>query len=363
MPLVRYATIWALFLLSQALSGQNLPKSYAYTLGANFSKGFILKHSHRIGRLAISHPQAISIFVNKHTFGKKYCEQVYFYPDIGLAIDYFDYANPVLGKSFALSTYFALPVARFHHSKLSFKIGTGIAYHTNPHHPTYNNSNIALGTPLTLSMLTGFKYIRQFSNVWQGGLSLSLTHFSNGAYSKPNTGINIPTIDLEVSRKIKPVSTERVSWNAQKKQYQETYYYLGASSGMKELEYGGDKFSFFNLHFQASRRFNAISAINLGVDAFFDNALKAYIQEEIRDTDPDYRRVGIVAGHELFYERLSLLTQIGTYIYRPFKGIYGSFYQRYGLRYALTKHLITSVCLKAHAGQAEFIEWGLGLKF
>lgn len=363
MPLLRYVILLSLVLAGLDLRGQTEPEAYAYTLGANVYKGFIMKHNASVGHLAVSHPQGISLFINKHTFGKKYFEQVYYYPDIGLALDYFDYANPVLGKSFALSAYFALPVARFHHSKLSFKIGTGIAYHTNPHHPTYNNSNIALGSPFTLSMLTGFKYIRQFSNVWQGGLSLSLTHFSNGAYSKPNSGINIPTIDLEVSRKIKPISVERVRWNAQDKQYQGIYYYLGGSSGMKELEYGGDKFTFFNLHLQASRRFNAISAINLGVDAFFDNALKAYIQEEIIDTDPDYRRVGIVAGHELFYERLSLLTQIGTYIYRPFKGIYSSTYQRYGLRYALTNVLSVSMNLKAHAGQAEFIEWGVGFNF
>lgn len=363
MPFKRCLILWSMFLVSQTLSAQTEPKAYAYSLGTSVYKGFIMKHDASIGHLAVSHPQGISLFVNKHTFGKKYCEQVYHYPDIGLAFGYFNYANPILGKSFALSTYLALPVKRFNHSELSFKIGTGIAYHTHPHHPTYNNNNIALGTPITFSMLTSFKYARQLSDVWWGGLSLSLTHFSNGAYSKPNSGINVSTIDFEVSRKIKPVFTERASWTSQSRQYQGIYYYLGASSGLKEIEYGGDKFTFFNLYFQGSKRFNAISAINLGLDAFFDNALKAYIKEEIKDANPDYRRVGVIIGHELFYERLSLLTQIGAYVYRPFKGIYGSLYQRYGLRYMLTDHLVASVCLKTHGGQAEFIEWGFGVKF
>lgn len=363
MLLIRYLVLSTLMFISQSLLAQTEQKSYAYSLGASVYKGFIISHNENVAHLAISHPKGISIFVNKHTFGKKYYEQVYQYPDIGLSLSYFNYSNPVLDKSFALSTYLALPVAHFDHSQLAFKIGTGLAYHTNPHHPTYNNSNIALGTPITFTLLTSFKYARQISNVWWGGLSLSLTHFSNGAFSKPNAGLNIPTIDIEVSRKIIPVTTERVHWTNQSKQYRGLSYFLGVSTGLKELDYGEDKFTFFNLHFQASKRFNAISAVNLGLDAFFDNALKTFIEEELIDTKPDYRRVAMVAGHELFYGRLSMLTQFGAYIYRPFKGFSGSVYQRYGLRYAWTDHLITSVNLKTHAGRAEFVEWGLGVKF
>lgn len=363
MLLMRYMILWTLVLVGQSLLAQTERKTYAYTIGASVSKGFIIKQNESVAHLAVSHPQVMSVYVNKHTFGKKYCEQLYYYPDTGFSLSYFNYFNPVLGKSVALSTYIAIPVTRLNHSEVSFKIGTGLAYHTRPHHPTYNNSNTAIGTPLSFSLLGSLRYVRQISDVWESGLSLSLTHFSNGAFSKPNAGINVPTIDVEVSRKIKPTSSEKVNWANQSKKFEGIYYFLGVSSGLKELDYGEDKFSFLNMHFQASRRFNAISAIHLGLDAFFDNALKAFIEKEVKDTKPDYRRAGLVAGHEFFYDRLSLVTQLGIYIYRPFKGFSSSVYQRYGLRYTWTDHLITYANLKTHGGRADFVEWGLGVKF
>jgi hypothetical protein len=33
-----------------------------------------------------------------------------------------------------------------------------------------------------------------------------------------------------------------------------------------------------------------------------------------------------------------------------------------GLRYQLNEHLLANLSLKAHLGQADFIEWGVGYK-
>ncbi len=363
MSLLHLVTFWVIFLVSQCLMAQTPPKSYAYTLGAKVYKGLIMKHNANIGHLAVSHPQGISLYLNKHTFGKKFCEQVFHYPSIGIGVSYFDYLNPVLGKSLTLTTYLDVPFIQMDKSFVTFKLATGLAYHTHPHHQTYNNTNIALGTRVTYAMVASFRFMRQITEVWESGLALSLTHFSNGAFSKPNAGINIPTLELEMARKIKPVSLEKTIWDQPEYLKSAYFYYLGVSTGLKEIEYGGDRYSFINLHFLASKRFSAVNALNLGLDAFVDYALKAHIHEEITEGQPDFKRVGFVVGHELFYDRLSLLTQIGTYFYRPYKGVYGSLYQRYGLRYALTNRLISSINLKVHGGQAEMVEWGLGLQF
>ena len=68
-----------------------------------------------------------------------------------------------------------------------------------------------------------------------------------------------------------------------------------------------------------------VSAIQLGVDVFFSKFLEELIYyksvsfpEENVSGDEDYERVGLFAGHELFINKMSVVTQLGYYIYYPF---------------------------------------------
>ncbi len=359
---LRYLSLGILLFLYQNVLGQTTMRS-AYTVGGSVFSGFVLKHSASIGHLAVSHPQGFQVFINQHTFGKKYCQQAYRYPDVGLALAYFDYRNPVLGKSLSLASYVDIPIRRRSRTALMFRLGTGMAYHTHPHDAVTNNSNNALGTPLSFTMLSSLRYQVRISEQWWSGMALSLTHFSNGAFSKPNAGINIPALDWQIARKIKPVAVEQRVWTDDKPNYSSIFYYAAAGTGFKVLEYGGDRFAFLNFHFLGGKRFNALSALHLGVDAFLDYQLKDYIRQQAGDAYAGYQRIGLVVGHELFYDRVSLLTQVGRYLFRPSHDSRPPVYQQYGLRYACTRHLIAAMTLNAHLGQAEFVEWGIGFKF
>ena len=88
-----------------------------------------------------------------------------------------------------------------------------------------------------------------------------------------------------------------------------------------------------------------------------------HIRQRFAGDRPDYRRLGLAVGHELFYHRVSVLAQVGVYLYRPYQELYKPVYQRLGLRYALTKHLLSNFTLKVHGGRAELMEFGLGVKF
>lgn len=359
--LLNYHTLTAQVDHNRQLPLRQSPLQYAYAVGVSAYKGFILRHSPRGRHLAVSHPVGASFYINKHSFGKKYYERAFGLPDAGLALSYFDYRNPVLGKSILLSTYLLLPIWRFQQSAIKFKIGTGLAYHTNPHDRADNNSNVALGTPVTFSMLGALQYSRQLTERWSGQISLALTHFSNGAYTQPNLGINIPTLRVGISRKIQPVPDEQTQSDPYDEPFATTYYTVTANYGVRALEYGGEKIPFVNLGLQTSYRFNPVSAVNLGTDIFFQHL--PWKDNQRDDKNKKSINLGMVAGHELFYGRLSLLTQLGVYIYRSFDDTRPPIYQRYGLRFAWTEHVLTSFCLKTHLGQAEYIEWGIGLKF
>ncbi len=340
-------------------------KKHTYTVGANVYRAFIIAPEPPASRFAQEQPLGLEVFILKNTYGYTYWEDRYRYPDIGFSLLYTDYLNPVLGESIGGTFYMDIPVAHFRHSKLTVGLGTGLGYHTRPYQPPIEAGNVLLGTPLTLTMRSQVNYTYSVSSRWQATLSAKLVHYSNAAYSRPNRGVNMPMINLGMSRRIgqeRPVyaSSEEVD---DPDPYRRISYYLGMSTGIKTLESQGSRYGFVNLHAYTTYRFSAISGLTVGLDAFLDNATRQYIRQRFTEDRPDYRRLGLAIGHELFYDRMSVLAQVGVYLYRPYQGLYQPIYQRIGLRYAFSKYLIGNFTLKVHGGRAESAEFGLGVRF
>ncbi|MGB3777833.1 MAG: acyloxyacyl hydrolase [Tunicatimonas sp.] len=341
------------------------PPRHTYTLGINAYQGFLLVPSKNVAQFAQTRPVGFELFINKNTYGYSFWEQGYHCPDIGFSLTYTDYGHPVLGQSVGGTVYMDVPMVRRPRATLTFGLGVGLGYHTHPYRPPIETGNILLGTPVTLTMRTQLNYSYAFSSHWRGILSAKLVHYSNASYSKPNRGVNMPIINLGVSRQLgkqTPAYATAAEVTAPEP-YRRISYSVGVSTGLKTLESQGPLHNFVNLHAYTTLRLSAISGLTGGLDVFLDQATRQYILKHVAQERPDYRRVALVAGHELFYQRLSLLTQVGVYLYRPFRSLYLPVYQRIGVRYAFTEHLLGNFTLKVHGGRAELVETGLGIRF
>ncbi len=364
MSLIRLLLMLGAFSLASSASAQ-APSRHTYTLGVNAYQGFLLVPSQNVARFAGTRPLGFELFINKNTYGHSFWENRYGCPDIGLSITYTDYLNPVLGQSIGGTLYMDVPLMRRPRTVLTLGLGTGLGYHTRPYRPPIETGNILLGTSFTLAMRAQLNYSYAFSSRWRAILSAKLMHYSNAAYSRPNRGVNLPMINLGVSRRLGDhTPAYATATNIEKpKLYKRISYYLGVSNGMKTIETEGQLYDFVNLHAYTTLRLGPISGLTGGVDIFLDQATRQYIRKHLAQKRPDYRRMGLAAGYELFYNRLSLLGQVGVYLYRPFRELYSPVYQRIGLRYALMKHLLGNFTLKVHGGRAELIEFGLGIRF
>ena len=96
-----------------------------------------------------------------------------------------------------------------------------------------------------------------------------------------------------------------------------------------------------------------------------DRSLKIQQQTDTTLTGkpfPDTKKGGLFLGHELLFGSLAFETQLGYYFYRPYKA--GTFYyERLGLKYALTPHIFTALDLKIHGFAADVLEWRVGYRF
>jgi hypothetical protein len=69
----------------------------------------------------------------------------------------------------------------------------------------------------------------------------------------------------------------------------------------------------------------------------------------------------LFVGHELFLNKVSLITQVGYYVYYPFP-YEVRYYERIGLKRYFGDKWYAAVSLKAHAANAETVEFGVGIR-
>ena len=242
---------------------------------------------------------------------------------------------------------------------------------THPYDRYENSKNRAFGSKYmgNTNFMLNFKKDHLSGNF---GLEAGLffTHYSNGRFKSPNSGINTYGINLGVnydfnSRPVyKPLDTVAYSMH-----YTEPIRYnIVFRTGVNESQViGSGQKPFYHLGVYADKRINRKSALQVGAELFVTTSIKEYIHYRSiaypgnLDPDTDYKRIGVFIGHELFINRLSIETQLGYYAYRPFE-FDTAIYDRLGMKYYWNKKIYSALAVKTHGFLAEALEFGVGVR-
>ncbi|HEX8268367.1 MAG TPA: acyloxyacyl hydrolase [Flavobacterium sp.] len=356
-----------LLLLTISSFGQSAGETF--TVDADFFHGNIYRHSSFINHLITGHPEGFLLSVNKRTYGSKEWQQAYNYPDYGMSLQYQDFKNRYLGENYALGLHYNF---YFFKRQLMFRISQGIAMTTNPFDKETNFKNNAFGSRLMSANLFMLNYKKEniIGNIGvQAGLMF--THFSNGRIKSPNSGINTYAANIGLNYNISEPGAYLKNDTLAMIDYKEPIRYnIALRTGISESQYtdSGQK-PFYHIGLYADKRIGRKSALQAGTDVFISQYLKEFIRytsfafpdKPYLDPETDYKRVSLFVGHELFVNKLSIETQVGYYVYKPFR-YESDVYQRVGAKYYLTEKLFTGVSLKAHGGRAEALEFTIGAR-
>lgn len=336
----------------------------------SFFRGNIYRHTDYITHLVTGHPDGVLLSFNRQTFGAKEWQQSYNYPDYGMSFQYQDFGSEALGKAFALGVHYNF---YFLNRQLQFRISQGIGYATNPYDKETNFKNNAFGSRLLSSNLFMLNYKRP-NLIGRFGVQAGLvfTHFSNGRIKSPNSGINTYAANIGINYNLDKQQPAFVKTDSllSKGWREPLRYSLYFRSGVNEsIIAGSGQKPFYHIGLAVDKRLGRKSALQLGTDVFFSLYLKEYIRymsvaypdRPYLDPNTDYKRIGIFLGHELFINRLSVETQLGVYVYKPYD-YESDLYQRLGMKYYFTKNLFAGIALKTHGGRAEAIEAGIGAR-
>lgn len=366
--LLKYGLIYfCVIFFSVKITAQNTFKkkdSSIISMETKVHYGFIMPHHKYIQYLSTGHFTAFELNVGKQTNGRKKWHQLYNYPYIGLSFWTANMANPeVLGSVYTLYPYLNFNLVDHRKLDFNFRFGTGIAYITKKFEPFDNYKNLLIGTNLNvaISLLYELKWaIQQHIQLSTG---VGMTHFSNGALKMPNLGINIPTVNVGVAYLLntnKPffVPTESLcNKDTTKFEIQSI-----VSGGIKEIYPAcGDKFGVFSWSNSLIKTWSLKRKIGVGIDLFWEFSNIRSLKRQGIEVKHAYEVIkpGVHVLHQLRFSRLSLVTQIGFYIYAKDKSD-GPIYDRLALQYKLNNNILLNVALKTHFAKADFVEWGIG---
>ena len=339
-----------------------------YVIDANFFGGSILLHNPDITHLIQEHPAGLILGLNRKTFGHEEWEELYNYPDVGYSFVYQDMNNETLGKNFGIYAHYNF---YFFKRYLQLRLGQGIAYTTNAYDKNDNFRNNAYGSDFLSSTYLMLNFQRE--NIFKGlgfKAGISIIHYSNANVKSPNTSTNTfafnagLTYDLDGGKQ-----QEYLTIPNREKVTESLRYNLAFRTGVNESDVIGlGQHAFYIFSGYADKRLGRKSAIQVGTDIFFSNFLKELIRFQaisfpeygVQEND-DFKRVGLFIGHELFIKKMSLITQLGYYVYYPFD-FEGRVYNRVGMKRYFGKKMFGSITLKSHGAAAEAVEIGVGIR-
>jgi hypothetical protein len=333
-------------------------------LGAYAQGSFILNHTRAISHLAASHPVGFELNAQRQTTGAAPWHGWYKYPKVGLALVYYDYHNPILGQSYAATVYLSKPFVRTRRQDLSFRLGTGLAWFTNPFDLQANRKNTIVSSSLNATMQLRLEYDYALTPHLGVMLGVALNHYSNGATAKPNFGINLPSVVVGLNyHQQRPAPT--VAYLApEPADVGHNFLIASTSLGYKQLEVGTyTKYLVNSVTVAAGRRINRKSNLLVGLEGFYDRSLLAEQRDTARNQGKltDVKKAGFFLGHELLFGRLAFASHLGFYVYNPYKST-GFYYERLGLKYQFTDVVFGAIDLKVHGAAADVIEFKVGAK-
>ncbi|MDG1728454.1 MAG: acyloxyacyl hydrolase [Algibacter sp.] len=345
-------------------------KTHSSYFDVNYYKGNIALHNNEILHLITGHPEGVILSWNKKTYGFEDWEQRFNYPDYGVSFAYQGMKSPVLGNNYSLYAHYNF---YFLNRNLMFRIGQGIGYNTNPYHRETNFKNVAFGTKFGSSTYVMLNYKKErIIDRFGVQAGFSLIHYSNANVKSPNNGTNSITFNVGLNYNLEATDLEyqnTLDKKADQDFSESIKYNLVFRTGINESDIvGSGQYAMYVLSAYADKRINKTSALQLGADIFFSNFLKELIfyqsvafPERGLSGNEDHKRIGVFAGHELFINKTSLITQLGYYIYYPFD-FEGQTYARIGLKRYFSKKWFGALTLKAHGAKAEGVEFGLGVR-
>lgn len=359
----KHFLLFIFLLFGASLFAQEKSEKDIFTSTLRFHYGIVMPHHKSISYLVNNQISAVELNLGYIPSNKKNWAKLYKQPEIGIGLYHGSLGNDkVLGNVTAVFPYINFPIKSGNKWEFNTQLGIGLGYTKKHFDPVENYTNLALGTKYNAFFKLMANGAYAFRSKWNVNAGVGFNHLSNGSFSSPNKGLNLLTGSVGLTyfwngnREKKPVPVSGL------KELENEILIIWSHGIKQSTEIDHHKYYATSLSGSYSIGVNAKRRFGFGIDLFYDEATNRGKWNFTPQTSfKDRFSQGLFISHDLVIKKLSIIAQIGVYtIYKtkPEKPIY----TRLGLRYQLSKHFLANLSLKAHLGQADFIEWGVGYR-
>ncbi len=311
--------------------------------------------------------KALEMHLGWRSSGSQLWHRLYNFPSYGIGFYYNHLGNPeVLGevRSGFVFMEFYPPKERL--IRWQLRVSLGLANFNTYYHPENNPENRFIGTPWNVHFNLNYALSIPIGEQVRITPGLAFTHFSNGAYQKPNRGINIFDVNMGIRYRFGKGDPGEFWANdpfSEGKTISEQTFFAVFSVGLMQREMDDPTYVARTLTLNHTIRKKLRTRWGVGIDIFYDDHAKEQMRLLNEETSPmDYTRVGGFVSCDIIFNRMALILNRGIYVYYGYEP-QGNQYSRIGMRYITKSGLTGHMALKAHAGRADYIEWGIGYAF
>lgn len=358
--------IACLLALSQSFSsfGQQQSGS-AFNVYGEVKGGFLMAHRSAMAHLVRENSVGFEVGFMKH-FQSTDQDDGYRFPAIGANIEWRDFGyDEVLGQALSISQFVVLPLLQKPAFFVDFQYGVGLGYLTKKYNLETNPTNNAIGSHFNAKV--AFKVmVTKYINKTSVGLGVELMHFSNGAITFPNLGLNVPSICLQIgflNTKRLPFSTrlalpEKLVTERQKEP--QNWLISGVFSG-KQVRANPNlpqRYPIFGLRGTYQKLLKKNWALEGSIDILHNESnLFFYADSDFKRSD--VLQIGAYFGASFRLYKSEVVMGLGYYLRDNINTI-GRVYNKLGYRYYLTPNWYGLFMIRANAGRADFFEFGIG---
>jgi len=364
-----------------------------YQAGSVLQTNEFVKGDNEAGK-PIDYFQSFSLQYGIETDGREIWQQIYGYPTWGFGIygvNFFD--KEEIGTPTAAYGFINAPFVRFKKWSINYEVGFGLTWDWKPYDQNLNPYQYAIGSSKTVFIDVGSNVEVMLGKHFNLTAGVTFTHFSNGATTVPNYGINLFAPRLGV----KYIFNERPEFKVfEIPKYDREWEFIAlVAFGYKQLAFDttqvetnpghhAETYGIMTISSGVNRQISRKVKFGVGMDIGFDGAYNSYIDYnngEITRMDAGNGvklNMGFYGSFELVINKLSLIVQPGWYVFRaewrvpertdgstaiPPRRKSGVSYQRLGIKYHITDNVFMGINIRAYDfGIADYIEWNLGYR-
>lgn len=373
--------VQALLIIMATALGADAQGTLSVSLRANY--GFIDPNPAKLAYVLDSRPWLAELDISGQTTGKRSWQKWNGYPQFGAALLYGNSGSrQYIGSVTGLVPYISLMLFNRTAVYARLRLGVGAAWVQKVFNPETNYGNFVISTHLNVCAnalaTVGIRVLPQTSLE----LGVSFFHISNGSVKLPNLGLN-PTalsagIVVDLHGPLHPQSRDRLPRVPPLRDPdQQTElpppelpvnkkwgYYIYSFVAAKEAFPLESPVALVNvLNLEAMKDFSHTGRWGGGINLTYDRALSNEVANSgtfVFDHSKSQLEASIYAAYEYVVGRISFPFQLGYYLYNNYP--VNALYEMVGVKYRVTPHWILGMALKAHLGNGDFIQWGLGYK-